>query len=407
MWYNGIVTTSVYIAKSVYGGDGIGRLGDGRVVFVPGAFAGEHVRAEIVEEKRNLVRARLVAVEDASPERRGEGEPPQPGMVYANLTAKGECAAKAAQLEEFFERARIGISGGIAKPPLAGGGEDGMLHYRNKTVYHIDGLKLGYRREPGHEVVDIESDLLACREIDAALPEIRRNVRLMLTQGSRSARRAVEGKSDVTVRWSRRSGVQWWLGDAPKGLTIREELLGKAFDVPADGFWQVNGAGGEALARAVAKHFAEAPTDRLIDLYCGVGSLGIVCGAKKLAGVESGIAATEAARENAKRAGIADAIFLAGRAEACLKRLKPAGETTAIVDPPRGGMERSAATWLARTQAVRRVIYAGCDPATMIRDIKVLAAGGFAVETVEWINMFPRTARFETLAVLERNGAKQ
>ena len=58
-----------YIAKNVYGGDGLGRLGDGRIVFVPGAWAGEQVRAEIVEEKKHFVKARLVEVVEPSPER--------------------------------------------------------------------------------------------------------------------------------------------------------------------------------------------------------------------------------------------------------------------------------------------------------------------------------------------------
>lgn len=405
MWYNGGVTTSVYIAKSVYGGDGIGRLGDGRVVFVPGAFAGEHVRAEIVEEKRNLVRARLVAVEDASPERNGEGEAPQPGMVYANLSARGECEAKASQLAEFFERARIEPAGGISREPLAGGDERSMLHYRNKVVYHIErkgaALAIGYRREPSHEVVDIESDLLARPEINAALGEIRRSVAMMLTQGPRAARHAIASKGDVTVRWSQRSGVKWWIGDAPKGLTVRENLLGRTFDVPADGFWQVNGECADALARAVAAEFAAAPTDRLLDIYCGVGALGLSCGAARLAGVESGDAAVAAARANAAALGVKDAIFLGGRAESCLKRLKPAGETTVITDPPRGGMEKNVVSWIAATAAVKRVICVSCDPATLLRDIKPLAAR-FSVKSVKWINMFPRTARFETLAVLER-----
>ena len=87
------MTSSVYVAKNVYGGDGLGRLGDGRVVFVPGARAGEQVRAEIVEEKRHFVRARLVEVEEASPERVATG-PSVPGMVYAGLSYKGECDTK-------------------------------------------------------------------------------------------------------------------------------------------------------------------------------------------------------------------------------------------------------------------------------------------------------------------------
>ncbi|MBQ0031868.1 MAG: TRAM domain-containing protein, partial [bacterium] len=60
--------STVYIAKNVYGGDGLGRLGDGRVVFVSGAWAGEQVRAEIIEEQKHFVRARLVEVVEASPE---------------------------------------------------------------------------------------------------------------------------------------------------------------------------------------------------------------------------------------------------------------------------------------------------------------------------------------------------
>ena len=61
--------STVYIAKNVYGGDGLGRLGDGRVVFVPGAWAGEQVKAEIVEEKKHFVKARLVEVVEKSPDR--------------------------------------------------------------------------------------------------------------------------------------------------------------------------------------------------------------------------------------------------------------------------------------------------------------------------------------------------
>ena len=67
------MTVELDIQKNVYGGDGLGRLGDGRVVFVPGAFAGEKVRAEIVEQKKRYVKARLVEVVEASPDRIAPG----------------------------------------------------------------------------------------------------------------------------------------------------------------------------------------------------------------------------------------------------------------------------------------------------------------------------------------------
>ena len=89
------MTTTVYIAKNVYGGDGLGRLGDGRVVFVPGAWAGEQVKAEIVEERRSYVKARLVEVVEGSPDRiECDAGRVMPGMVYAKLSYAGEMKAK-------------------------------------------------------------------------------------------------------------------------------------------------------------------------------------------------------------------------------------------------------------------------------------------------------------------------
>ncbi len=408
------MTSSVYIAKTVYGGDGMGRLGDGRVVFVPGAFAGEHVKAEIFEEKRTFARARLVAVEDASPDRTREGAPPVPGMVYANLSVKGECAAKATQLAEFFDRARIPLpQGGISADPLAGGADADALNYRNKVVYHfakVDGKwVLGYRAEPGHEIIDIANDPLARPEINAKLAEIRRNTFTLLTQGVESVRRSVERKANVTVRWTLRSGVNWWLGDAPAGLVLKEGAMGRAFDVPADGFWQVNPDVGEALVKSVVSLYAESPTDYLLDLYCGVGVLGISCAAvcgkpgPRLVGVESGRQAVSFARANAAAAGV-DGRFFAEQVGRDLRRIRIGDRTTVIVDPPRGGMEPNVPRWLAQTRAPR-VIYVSCDPATLMRDLRVLAQA-YDVEAVKWFNMFPRTARFETLVALRRRAGQ-
>ena len=71
-----------------------------------------------------------------------------------------------------------------------------------------------------------------------------------------------------------------------------------------------------------------------------------------------------------------------------------------IVDPPRGGMEPNVPKWLA-TSGAARILYVSCDPATMTRDLKTLSQS-YAVESVRWFNMFPRTARFETLATLRK-----
>ena len=399
------MTSTVYIAKVVYGGDGLGKLGDGRVVFVPGAFAGEQVKAEIVEEKSRYVRARLIEVVEPSPERIGSGAPQVPGMSYSNLSRKGELETKAAQLADFFERARLPLP---CAPVLVNPGEDEPLNYRNKVVYHFgksdDGSwVLGYREEPGHRVVDIASDPLARPEINKALPVIRQHAFSLLTQGAAAVRRTIQHKGNLTVRWSRASGIKWWIGEKPPpGIIIKEIACGNVFEVPADGFWQMNPVVAEHLCRTVQSEYerGKAVAPDVLDLYCGVGVFGICCRAPRLTGVESGKAAVAFARRNADANGMSHASFIMGQVGQCLKRMPLTSRTTVVIDPPRSGLEHGVPRILAKSPA-RRLLYVSCDPATLIRDLRTLTTA-FEIKAVKWFDMFPRTARFETLVTLER-----
>lgn len=400
------MTSTVYIAKNVYGGEGLGRLGDGRVVFVEGAFAGENVKAEIVEEKRHFVKARLVEVVEPSPDRLGTASAPIPGMVYANLAYAAECRAKEEQLRDFFERARLPVLPNEKNFTLLKGGVDAAdpLHYRNKVVYHFARQRgawvIGYRAEPSHEIVEVTEDPLAVPAINAALPEVRKGVIALLTQGPLAVRKAVEAKGKVTVRWTPRSGVKWWVGDAPRDLVLKETTLGLTFDVPAGGFYQVNPKAGEALVQAVVDAYraGAAEAGEVLDLYCGVGVFGLATGAEKLLGVESGREAIAYAKRNAVLHKRPQARFLAEEVGRCVKRLNIGPQTTVIVDPPRGGLEKGVARQLAGSRAPR-IFYVSCDPATLTRDLRELAAG-YRIASVRWVDMFPRTARFETLVGL-------
>ena len=409
------MTSTVYIAKNVYGGDGLGRLGDGRVVFVPGAWAGEQVRAEIVEEKKHFVKARLVEVVEASPERiRDEelatrnGGMVVPGMVYAGLSSKGECAAKESQLHDFFERARIAV------PSIEQSDNPNcrtVLNYRNKVVYHFarQGGRwvIGYRTEPSHEIVDVENDPLAVPAINKALPEIRKSVLTLLTTGPEVIRRDTAQKGNVTIRWTAKTGVKWWVGDAPKGLVLKETTCGRDFEVPADGFYQVNPQVGEELVKAVVAEYEKGrdAAPEVLDLYCGVGVFGLCCRPPKLTGIESGRQAIEFAKKNAAAEvrgapSAASSRFYAEQVGRSLRRISVNARTTIVVDPPRGGMEPNVPKWLAGSKAPR-IFYVSCDPATLMRDLKTICSS-YDVESVRWFNMFPRTARFETLVVLKK-----
>ena len=399
--------TTLKIEKTVYGGDGLGHLGDGRVVFVPGAYTGETVRAEIKEERKGFVKARLVEIDTPSPERRDAADDmlKTPGIVYGDLTLAGEIQEKCGQISEFLQRSRIEHPAVIS--PRATEGDDG-LHYRNKIVYHFEKQKgdwaIGYRAGLENSVVDMTSDPLACPAINAELGAIRSKVKMLLGQGSINVRRSIEAKRDVTIRWTERTGVCWWLGKSADGQVLREFTAGHIFDVPADGFYQVNPKVGDELVKRVVRRIMTEPCDELVDLYCGVGVFGI-CGASEmkrahLTGIESGRRAVEFARRNAKLAGLEDATFSALEIGRNLRQIKVPQDATVIIDPPRGGLEKGVAQFLARGMA-RRIYYVSCDPATLMRDLKTLS-GAYRINYVEWFNMFPRTARFETLVELIR-----
>ena len=375
------MTVTLKIEKNVYGGDGLGRLGDGRVCFVPGAFEGETVRAEITEQKKRYVKARLAEIVEASSDRREPGMV-VPGMVYAGVSYEAEVRMKRDQLANFLQKA----APGAPAPTVVAAPQP--LRYRNKVVYHTEKRNgawvLGYRTEPEHHVVDMPQDPLACPEINAELPNIRAGVFALLTQGAKAVRQSARAADNVTVRWTPIDGVTWWLGEPPRGLELHETTDGRRFRVAA-------GA-------------AEAP--HILVLYCGVGVFGLACLAggtaaetPRLVGVESDRGAVASAKRNAESLRV-PANFFCERMGASLGRIKVGRQHTVIADPPRGGMEPNVPGWLANRPA-RRVLYVSCDPATLARDLAALAKA-YTVRDVRLFDMFPRTARFETLVTLER-----
>ena len=401
------MTVTLKIEKNAYGGDGLGRMGSGRVAFVPGAFAGETVRAEILEEKKRYVKMRLVEVESPSPDRLPSADPAVPGMVYAPVSYPAELRIKQDQLENFLWKVDQSVL------PLEVIPSPQRLNYRNKVVYHTEKMGgkwvLGYRSEPDHRVVDVTDDPLACPAINAALPAIRSSVFSLLTQGARAVRQSAKAADNVTIRWTASDGVKWWLGEPPHDLELHEQTDGRRFRVSADGFYQVNPPVGDSLVKAVRAAYEERVADapNILDLYCGVGVFGLCCAANReagrevprLTGIESGRLAVSSAKRNAESMGIR-ANFFCERVGGSIGRIKIGPRHTVIVDPPRSGLEPNVAPWLANRPAPR-IVYASCDPATLVRDLAALMRT-YRISYVKLLDMFSRTARFETLVVLDR-----
>lgn len=395
-----------------FGGDGIARV-DGRVVFVPETAVGDRALVRVTQLKKNYARAGVVSILEASPDRTApccRTRDPEtgrlervPGCAYDHLAYDAELRAKAGQLSGFL--ARLKAPGPFLTLPAVGSPD--VLHYRNKIVLHTahgrGGVRLGYRREPSHSVLDIPCCPLACDGINTALSDVRRSDVFL----------RLPGGADVIFRYTRQDGPLWWSSGAPATDRhppyLTESSPCGPLKVSPDGFYQVNPAVADLLVRTAAGWFAEDPDcAEILDLYCGVGVFGFAClarGGTRLLGIEAGREAVAAARLNAESLGF-PASFLChalGRAPLALASLvADANRTTAIVDPPREGLDAEVTRALTENP-VARLLYVSCDPATLTRDLALLLAGGrYRLVRAQLFDMFPRTAHFETLVELRR-----
>lgn len=185
-----------------------------------------------------------------------------------------------------------------------------------------------------------------------------------------------------------------------------EELLGLSFKISPFSFFQTNSAGAESLYQMVREYIGEIKGKVVFDLYSGTGTIAQALApvAKKVVGIEIVEEAVEAARENAKRNGLDNCIFLAGDV---LKLLDEVEETpdTIVLDPPREGIHPKAITKILE-YGVERIVYISCKPTSLARDLEVFLQYGYQPMRAQCVDMFPWTRGIETVCVLDNIGVK-
>ncbi len=183
---------------------------------------------------------------------------------------------------------------------------------------------------------------------------------------------------------------------------LRLRLGGRALTLPHDAFFQVNSEGAERLLARVGDALFGAGGARggtLLDLYCGVGALGLGLADRleggRVLGVELHEGAIEVARRNAEAAGVPGE-WHAGAVEALLPTLSWADPAFVVVDPPRAGLHPKAARFLAGLSA-EVLVYVACNPASLGRDAPVLAEGGWRLTDLWTVDLFPQTRHVEAV----------
>ncbi len=242
--------------------------------------------------------------------------------------------------------------------------------------------------------------------------------------------RTVEAKAvaDAFLECMRASGVPltsiyWTQHRAVKGerttvtehhlhgeSVLHEELCLKGrepmrFEIHPRAFFQPNSRGAELLYHQVgiAAGLVDAPGGRLLDLYCGTGTIGLALSpwAKSVMGIELQPDAVENARRNAALNGIENVVFHAGDVAAVLRDLGDVQADVVIVDPPRSGLMGAAREHIDQVGAAR-LVYVSCNPEALARDLVGLTEAKWVLESIQPVDMFPQTAHIENVVVLTR-----
>ncbi|MBQ4088165.1 MAG: 23S rRNA (uracil(1939)-C(5))-methyltransferase RlmD [Clostridia bacterium] len=183
--------------------------------------------------------------------------------------------------------------------------------------------------------------------------------------------------------------------------TIKDTLMGLSFTISPHSFFQVNPMQTEVLYRKALELAGINQDTTVLDIYCGIGTISLCAAkqAKHVIGVEIVEKAISDAKENAKKNGMENAEFFCGAAEDVVPKLieekiKP---DVVIIDPPRKGSDEKTLAAIL-TAKPERIVYVSCNPATLARDARVLADGGYRLECATPVDMFPNTEHVECVA---------
>lgn len=411
------------------GGEAMGRDESGRVIFVSYAIAGEEVVVEIVEQKKNYARARLVEVVTSSPSRVTPRCPhftPSPfqgegggegcgGCQWQHIAYDAQLKFKTDIVREQF--ARIGK---IADAPVRDMiGMADPWYYRNNVQFQLDDEgHLCFQAFESHRLVKINE----CHIIEKPIDEMFRSLELggsdfagvTLRAGIATGQKLLilEGRDNEPPEISVDEPVSI-VYQSPDGEAIslvgkdalHEQLHGRTFRVSPQSFFQVNMRMAEKLIELVEQYLAPRASDVLLDAFGGVGTFGLTLSSRvaRVIEIEENPFAVDDARANAVE--LENVEFYRGKVEDVLPKLKPSFDKLRIdlvvVDPPRAGIAPPALDAMI-AQAPRTIVYVSCDPATLARDARKLIDGGYRLVQVQPVDMFPQSYHIESVSRFER-----
>ncbi|MBQ8207709.1 MAG: 23S rRNA (uracil(1939)-C(5))-methyltransferase RlmD [Clostridia bacterium] len=438
-------------------GSGVGKLAEsGIVVFINGAVTGELVKAKLIKVNKSYCVGRLEEIIEPSPYRENS-------FCSAPLSCGG-CVYRHVNREHELELKKNYVRHAFIKVGLPDVEVNDVLHlpersgYRNKAQYPIgiskNGVIAGFYAAKTHKIIpydncalqpQIFSDILRAFCSFATLKKItvydeesgkgllrHLYLRMASATGEIMLCAVINGDklpySDefsalMTAEFPQiksimlninKKNTNVVLGDEYRCISgkpyITDVLCGKKFMISPGSFYQVNRDGAELLYGTAAKLADFKGNETILDLYCGIGTIGLSMADKvgEVIGIEIVPEAVECAKKNAELNGISNAEFYCGDASSAPALLENASKMrgglspdAVILDPPRKGSTPELITYLSELN-VPKIIYISCDPDTLARDCVLFRELGYTIGKVTPVDMFPVAGHVESVVCLKR-----
>ena len=393
-----LVEENIRIEKIIPGGMGLGVNSSGKKVMLLNALAGEVVAEfKVVKEKTHYIEGVATKILEKAAERivpRDEcflSTSPFQILDYAT-----ELAVKREMVAEMFAASSVLRKTEI--PEILTLKTDGNeFFYRNKMEYSLwydteSGVNsLAFHRRGSHQKIVVTQSSIERTEIFRRAEEL---ISEMNARGDDSRK-----YQSIMLRCNQSGEVSGGLFEKrqphPKFPKLCDEILGRKFYYSVNGFFQVNLPVYELALKEIMSHIGE---EEVLDLYAGVGTIGLSVARGKVRLVEVDKNAYEEMVENTE--GISGAEAILARAEEVTDFIN--AEQTVILDPPRAGCDEKLISRLNEVKP-RQIIYLSCNPVTQVRDIERLS-DNYEMLKVQPFNFFPRTVHIENLVVLKRKG---
>ena len=434
-------------------GEGVGFF-KRQVVFVPGALRDEEIVAKVTKVSEKFVEAKIKTIRKQSKSR---VKPKCPvyeecgGCQLQHLTYNAQLKEKRDIVKQAFERYTLLNNDELQIKETIG--MENPWHYRNKSQLQVGKDKgkviTGLYKANSHQLIDISNCPVqhdAINKVTQRVKQLIEDLNIPIANGKNkdgtirtivtriafatgeiqlvlvTTRKEFPKKERLITEIKRKlpqvtsiaqninnKKTSLIFGDETLYLSGKEfiqETMGElTFDLSARAFFQLNPVQTIKLYDEVKKAASLSGNEKVVDAYCGVGTIGLWLAneAGEIRGMDVIAEAIQDANNNAKKHGYNNTTYVVGKAETWLPRWVQEGwrPDVIVVDPPRTGCDEELLKTMIEVKP-KRIVYVSCNPSTLAKDCAKLMKAGFKIEYVQPVDMFPMTGHVEAIALIQR-----